>query len=212
MAELKLNALHARVFYAFPPLLNLLPSKKQEKGKRLCYICLQVFNTHQQKVTTDIGKTLHECPLRTGYGIWSLECEQLRRDRKNWIKKRKRKKKGKDKMKTRKSRLWKQPKNPLDVGGRWVVNKCKNKSKHKSIRDRYAHRGMKMTADRQLVSSKKDESHQREGKGKYLGSLLKRQAASATIFEDLLLLYMWKLTGNIHAFLLHTLINVGCIP
>lgn len=41
-----------------------------------------------------------------------------------------------------------QPKNSLDVGGRGVVNKCKNKSKHKSIRDRYAHRGMKMTADR----------------------------------------------------------------
>lgn len=49
-------------------------------------------------------------------------------------------------------------KNALDVGGRQVVNICKNKSKPKSIRDRYAHRGMKMTADRhtdrQLVSSK----------------------------------------------------------
>ena len=39
-------------------------------------------------------------------------------------------------------------KNALDVGGRQVVNICKNKSKPKSIRDRYAHRGMKMTADR----------------------------------------------------------------
>ena len=59
-----------------------------------------------------------------------------------------------------------------------------------------------MTADRQLVSSKM--SHQREGKGKYLGSLLKKQAASTTIFEEL--------TGHIHAFLLHKLINVDCIP
>lgn len=29
----------------------------------------QIFNTHWQKVTTDTGKILHECPLKAGYGI-----------------------------------------------------------------------------------------------------------------------------------------------